>query len=409
MVLDTSANHTRKMKKIKQESKICIYKVTVLTTMISQSRRKTVIGLLAMFIYMAILLGVGIYISIRDELTYLPGTLYVSNWETYPIAGDGTRGPKDASLASEAKFCNPSGLIVDPTDNSILVVDSCSHSIRRIFSNSTVVTFVGSISGESGYLDGVGTEARFHSPFDITRDPGTGDLYVSDSHNNRIRKVTAAGVVTTLAGTGERGFNNGPGTESTFGFPTGIAFGNGFVYTCDTHHHLVRRIALNGDTISFAGIASPGSSMGIGTNAYFNSPVGLTFGGPDDALYATDTTNNLIRKIDTTTREVTDHAGNTFMAGVNYPGTPAVFNNPQGVTVASDGTVFVADTYYSLIRRVDVNGTLSTIAGSGYTKSQEGSGPNAAFYFPRGIFANTSTQVLIGDTYGYKVRGLQLS
>ena len=154
------------------------------------------------------------------------------------FAGSGTRGSSDGTGAS-ASFYFPMGLAVDSSGN-VYVADEANNLIRKITPTGVVSTFAG--SGSRGSTNGTGTEASFNGPIGIALD-SSGNVYVSDNGNHLIRKITSAGVVSTLAGTGSQGFENGEGTAASFYSPNGISVDStGNVYVADTYNHLIRKI-----------------------------------------------------------------------------------------------------------------------------------------------------------------------
>jgi sugar lactone lactonase YvrE len=177
---------------------------------------------------------------------------------------------------------------------TVYVADSGNHLIRKITSAGVVTTLAG--TGSPGRANGTGTAASFNYPTRVVLDAG-GTLYVSDTLNSLIRKITAAGVVTTLAGSGSTGSTDGTGTAASFGNPQDLAVdASGTVYVSDTGNNLIRKITAAGVVTTLAGSGSAGSTNGTGTAASFSTPSGLTMDA-SGALYVADFRNNLIRKI----------------------------------------------------------------------------------------------------------------
>ena len=232
------------------------------------------------------------------------------------------------------------------------VADTYNYLIRKITSSGTVTTLAGT-AGTSGFTDGVGTNAEFFNPHGVAVD-SSGNVYVADTYNHLIRKITSSGAVTTLAGTaGISGFSDGVGTNAKFNYPHGVAVdSSGNVYVADTHNQLIRKITSSGTATTLAGTAGiSGSTDGVGTNAKFNSPIGVAVDSSGN-VYVADTYNHLIRKI-TSSGAVTTLAGSAGISGsTNVVGTNAEFFNPYGVAVGSSGNVYVADTFNHLIRKI---------------------------------------------------------
>ncbi|WP_170827426.1 BspA family leucine-rich repeat surface protein [Roseivirga sp. 4D4] len=208
------------------------------------------------------------------------------------LAGSGAAGFINGNGTS-AVFRFPAGVAVDAANN-VFVADQDNHVIRRITPTGDVTTFAG--SGTEGFADGSSGVARFDDPKDLAFD-NSGNLYVADFQNNRIRKITPDGTVSTLAGSGAAGFVNGNGTSAVFRFPAGVAvdaFGN--VCVADQDNHVIRLITPNGDVSTFAGSGIEGFADGDATTAQFDDPKDITFDNAGN-LYVADFENNRIRKL----------------------------------------------------------------------------------------------------------------
>jgi hypothetical protein len=271
-----------------------------------------------------------------------------------------TAGSTDG-IGSAARFNQPTGLSASPA-GVLGLSDTANATIRVIQPDGTVTTLAGSPTVR-GNVDGTGSAATFSSPIGVARD-AAGTLYVADSTNHTIRKVTSAGVVTTFAGTaGSAGSADGLGTAASFNFPTGIALdASGNVYVSDTTNNLVRKITPAGAVTTLAGVAGiVGSSDGIGGNALFNAPGGLAVDASGN-IYLADTGNSTIRKI-TPANVVTTFAGLPGVAGLrDGSGSTAWFNQPKALTVDGSGNVWVADTGNAAIREITPAGVVSTLA-----------------------------------------------
>ncbi|GHU61064.1 hypothetical protein FACS189445_2630 [Spirochaetia bacterium] len=207
-------------------------------------------------------------------------------------------------------------------------------------------------SGTAGFANDTGTAAQFNSLHGITTD-GSGNLYVADSSNNRIRKIDATGVVTTFAGS-TQGFADDTGTAAQFNSPNGITIdGSGnHLYVADTGNHRIRKIVIStGVVSSLAGNGTPGYSMGTGTAAMFNQPNGITIDGSGN-LYVADTHNHRIRQIVISSGVVTLLAGYGSPGYADGTGTAARFNQPNGITIDGSGNLYVADTVNHRIRKI---------------------------------------------------------
>jgi len=318
------------------------------------------------------------------------------------IAGNGGTTFTDGT-GTNAQFNNPYGIAVDSTGN-IYVADSANNCIRKITPAGVVTTIAG--NGGTTFADGTGTNATFNSPAGLAVD-SAGNLYVGDRSNHLIRRITPAGVVTTLAGrNGSLGFQDGTGTNAIFYQPRGVAVDSaGNVYVADWSNYRIRKITPAGVVTTLAGNGSAGPYIdGTGTSAGFYLPKGVAVDLTGN-VYVVDT-NNLIRKI-TPTGVVTTLAGQTTPGSTDGTGTNATFNNPYGVAVDSAGTVYVADRNNHLIRRITSSGVVTTLAGNGTTTFADGTGTNASFNQPLGVAVDSGGIVYVGDTSNHRIRKVQ--
>ncbi len=304
-----------------------------------------------------------------------------------------------------ALFNFPNKVAVDSSGN-VYVADTWNNQIRKISAGGVVTTLAG--SGFIGSSNGTGTAASFYYPYGIAVDP-SGNVYVADTWNHLIRKITPGGAVTTLAGlAGVAGAVNGMGTAASFYFPGGISVDyHGNVYVADTWNHLIRKIAPDGAVTTLAGTAGmAGAANGMGTAASFYFPGGISVDSHGN-VYVADTWNHLIRKI-APGGTVTTLAGTAGMAGAtNGMGTAASFYFPGGVAVDSHGNVYVADTNNSLIREINNDEMVTTLAGSGSIGSANGKGTATSFNYPYGLTVDSSGNVYVADTDNQLIRRIQ--
>ena len=213
---------------------------------------------------------------------------------------------------------------------------------------------VSTLAGSTvGFADGSGTTAQFNGPSGVAVAPD-GTVYVADTNNHRIRATDpTTGEVTTLAGNGFAGFVDGPGGTAQFSVPFGVAVApNGTVYVADTNNHRIRAIdPTTGTVTTLAGNGTAGFVDGPGATAQFTGPSGVTVNS-DGTVYVADRGNQRIRAIESTTGQVTTFAGNGTAGFVDGPGATAQFNGPSGVTVDPDGVVYVADFDNHRIRKI---------------------------------------------------------
>ena len=273
------------------------------------------------------------------------------------------------------------------------------------FDNYTVSTLAG--SGTSGSSNGQGEAAGFNRPTGVVVD-SSGSVFVVDNHNHLIRRIDSSGNVTTLAGTaGRAGFTDAQGTEARFNKPSSAAVDSlGNIYVADIDNHLIRKIDSSGNVTTLAGTAgSSGSENGKGIEARFNKPSGVAVDSSGN-VYVADRSNHLIRRIDLS-GNVTTLAGKAGSAGsTNGQGTSATFNQPTGLAVDSSGSLYVADYNNHLIRRIDSSGNVITLAGSGSAGFADGQGSAAKFNFPTGVAADSSGNVYVADFDNHRIRKL---
>jgi sugar lactone lactonase YvrE len=319
-----------------------------------------------------------------------------------PGSLDGTGGA--------ARFSLPFALAVDGAGN-VYVADSVNNTIRKITPAGVVNTLAG-MAGMPGAVDGPGTTARFRSPAGIAVD-GSGNLYVADTGNHTIRKITPAGVVGPLAGlAGMFGPTDGTGTAARFNSPHGVAVdGSGNVYVADTSNSTIRKITPAAVVSTLAGMAgTPGSVEGTGSTARFSFPQGIA-SDPSGTLYVADTNNHTIRKVVPAGAFGTAStlAGMAGMSGfAEGTGTAARFNSPGSVAGDGSGNLYVADSVNSALRKVvpaGAVGTVSTLAGmAGMPGSVEGTGSVARFNFPEGAALDGSGNIYVADTSNHTIR-----
>jgi sugar lactone lactonase YvrE len=348
------------------------------------------------------------------------GTIYVADTWNHTIRAVSSTGSVHTyagqagifggtnAVGTNALFYEPSAVAVDAGDN-IFVADTGNNAIREIVPGGTVTTLAGSI-GNFGYTNATGTNALFDAPQGIAVD-ASDNLYVADYLNNGIRKVTAAGVVTTVAGVpGSFGSANGVGTNALFWGPQALIVNpnnNNLVYVADTGNSAVRQISISGTQAvvsAFAGNASAGSVDATGATARFFWPMDVASDGHGN-FYVADAQNNTIRNI-AANGTVSTFAGFPGVTGsANATGTNASFNDPQAVAVDDSGNVYVADTGNSMIREITSAGVVSTLAGSpGSVGSSNGTGGSAQFDAPQGIAVNGSGDVFVADTMNHTIR-----
>ena len=258
-------------------------------------------------------------------------------------------------------FNNPYGVAVD-TNGNVFVADMENNRIRKVTPRGVVTTHAGSTNG---FADGAGALARYNSPRSVAVD-SSGNVFVADYFNHRIRKVTEDSVTTTLAGSGSPAFADGTGTSASFSYPSGVAVDrSGNLFVADNFNHRIRKIVISSGVVTTLAGGARGFGDGTGASAKFTYPSGVAvdFSGN---VFVADNGNNRIRKV-TPGGGVTTVAGNGVQAFADGIGTDASFYLPYGVALDSSGNVIVGDNNNNRIRKINITtGAVTTLAGAEY-------------------------------------------
>jgi sugar lactone lactonase YvrE len=307
------------------------------------------------------------------------------------LAGDGIAGTIDG-VGTRARFSEPFGIATAP-DGTIFVADAGqAHLIRRVAPDGRVSTVAG---GGRGFRDGVATSAAFSTPSGIALAPD-GTLYVADTGNHAIRRITPDGSVSTLAGDGTPGYVDGPAHQARFNGPIGIAVAaDGRILVTDTYNDRIRLIDLDGIVTTLAGAEQPGADDGVGGGASFDTPTGLAFDARN-ILYVADTGNSIVRVVDMDGRVTTP----TWAYGDG-------FFRPLAMAVGPDNELYVADEGGRIVA-IGTDGPgasapIRTLAGGG-VGFRDGAGATAQFRRPSGVALLRSGQLVIADAANALIR-----
>ena len=325
--------------------------------------------------------------GVVSTLTGNDGFSFVSGWGTH------------------ARFPNPSGIAIDAAGNLYVTsghYTSIPHRIHKITPKGEISAFAG---GDPGFADGQGSAARFHDPRGIAVD-AAGNLYVADEMNSRIRKVTPKGEVSTLAG-GKAGFTDGEGSAAQFRRPFGIAIDvAGNLYVADTGNYSIRKVTPKGEVGTFAG-GNPGFADGQGSVAQFADPRSITIDAAGNLYVAGNKWDDRIRKI-TPKGEVSTLTSSDKLSFVDERQGSDTRSDyipppPSGIAIDAAGNLYVADTGNNRIRKVTPKGEVSTLAGGEYGFA-DGQGSAARFDEPHGIAIDTAGNLYVADYRNHRIR-----
>lgn len=316
------------------------------------------------------------------------------------IAGTGAIGTADGPALS-ATFRYPDGAVVDSQGN-IFITDQSNHKIRKIDANGIVSTFAG--SGVAGFLDGTGTTAKFYYPAGMAID-ASDNLYIADYSNHRIRKITPSGVVTTFAGLATAGTADGNTSVARFNGPTGVGVDpSGNVFVADYGNHKIRKISTSGEVSTVAGTGIAGATDGSSATASFNHPA-IVAVDANNNLFITDEGNHKIRKINAA-GEVTTLAGTGIVGANDSVADAATFKGPTGICVDASGTVYIADYGNHKIRKIITYGyTISPNLPDGLTLNSvtgEISGTPTQVV-PMTVYTVTATNASGSNSFGVSI------
>jgi len=330
-------------------------------------------------------------------------------------AGNGTFGfGGDGGPATAARFSNPNGVALDAKGN-MYIADIYNDRIRKVDANGVITTFAGRFGGTFGGDGGPATEAGMFDVAGVAVD-AAGNVFIADMDNNRIRKVDAAGKISTVAGNGVYGFtgDNVTATQTALSSPAAVAVdAAGNLYIGDLFNHRVRKVNAQGVITTFAGTGAAGydGDNGLATQAKIDIPEGLAFDRSGN-LYIADSAEDVVRKVDTSGKISTfAGTGQGGFTGDNGQAKQAKLSSPRGVVADAAGNIYIADAGNDRIRRVDPGGVITTVAGNGQS-GYNGDGVVAtqtSLYEPVGLVADPYGVIFFADSYNDRIRMLKSS
>ena len=329
------------------------------------------------------------------------------------MAGNGSVGYKgDGGPADAASVYWPYGVHAD-LDGNIYIAEVGNHRIRKV--EAGIITTVAG-NGFAGHLGdgGPATAAGLYGPNSVIED-ASGNIYIADFANHRVRKIDAiTGIITTVAGNGNPGYggDGGPATSAHLFYPADVSVDvSGNIYIVDLNNYRIRKVdAATGiiTTVAGNGFAGYSGDGGPATSASLNYPSGISIDTSGN-LYIADASNHCIRKVDSATGAITTIAGDgtAGYGGDGGPSASALLNNPHGVSVDTAGNVYIADSYNHRIRTIAAEtGTIATVAGNG-TAGYGGDGGSATLAnvnYPEGLSTDTKGNLYIADTNNNRIR-----
>ena len=328
------------------------------------------------------------------------------------IAGNGTAGYSgDSGPAGGAELNGPYGLAIDNAAN-LYIADPANNRVRKVALGTGIISTVAG-KGTAGYSgnSGPATSAELNSPVGVAAD-SAGNLYIADEGNNVIRKIDSSGTITTVAGNNEEGYSgdNGLATSATLYAPAGVAVDStGNLYIADTNNNRVRKVtAATGIITTIAGTGTAGYSgdNGPAASATLNKPSAVVEGSTGN-LYILDTGNNVVRLLNTTGKITTiAGTGTAGYSGDNGPATSATLRAPYGLNIDTVGNLSIADSGNNVVRVVSTAGIITTIAGTGtYGYSGDGGPPTSAMLNnPQGVAVDGQGNLYISDRSNNRIR-----
>jgi Immunoglobulin I-set domain/NHL repeat len=329
------------------------------------------------------------------------------------VAGNGTSGfSGDGGAATNAKLNHPFGVVSDAF-GKLFITDSSNHRIRKMGTDGIITTVAGNGSNSYSGDGGPATNASLYLPAGMVWD-SSGNLFFADNYNNRIRKVSVNGIITTVAGNGTNNYSGdgGAATNASLYHPANVAMDTlDNLFIADTGNNRIRKVDTNGIIATVAGNGTNGYSGdgGAATNARLSSPIGMAM-DPLGNLFIADTGNNCIRKVDTNGL-ITTVAGNgtSGFSGDGGAATNARLFSPFGMAMDTLGNLFFADLNNNRIRKVSVSGIITTMAGGGSSSPGDGgAATNASLYYPEGVGLDIFGNLFFADSNNNRIRKVAL-
>lgn len=329
-------------------------------------------------------------------------------------AGDGIESYSgDGGPATAAQLNTPANIVFDASGN-LYIADSANNRVRMISPSGVITTAAG--NGVAGYSGdgGPATSAMLNSPEGLAAD-ADGNVYIADTQNNRIRKLLPGGTIISIAGNGNAAFlgDGGPANSAAIHAPEGLySVAGGYIYIADTGNQRIRELLPNGTITTVAGNGAQGlaGDGGPATSAQLNSPTGVTLDSVGN-IYIADQGNNRVRLVSTTHGTISTFAGTaTYVLGDGGPATGAQLSAPSSVALDNAGNVYIADTGHNRIRAV-AGGTISTLAGTGVCCYSGDGGPASAAQLnsPWGLVTDTSGRLFLADSGNNAIRLIQMA
>ena len=345
-------------------------------------------------------------ITTDGNINFIAGNVTTTSGISVPNTGYSG----DNGVATSAGLIEPYGVAVDGAGN-VYIAEPTDGRIRQINTKGYMYTIVG--NGTLGFTGdgGKATSAELNRPYSVALDP-SGNLYIADALNNRVRAVAGAGSgnITTVAGNGGFSYSGdgGPATQAQFNGPRAVAVDTaGNFYIADTANNVVRKVTAGGSvsTIAGNGTAGFGGDNGAGSSAQLSQPQGVAVDSAGN-VYIADTANSRVRKISGTTITTVAGNGTPGYGGDGGSATSAMLNSPTGLAVDSKGNLYIADLNNSAVRMVTPGGTISTVAGNGRQGYSGDNGPaiKAQLDYPQGVAVDALGNLYIADTVNNVVR-----